>query len=428
MKAPTPTPTPMTRQHFSQSSTISGYYNTSSFFNFTWSLQYQQLFQFYLVHGHTNVTRRNADNSLAEWALYQRSKMGDVDKYDQKWKHLLNRIGFCSSPPPTLREAFGFIQSSPRNPECNHSEESRQEGPPWVVEILATTRKAISAGGGGSKIKDHDLQKIFDLYSAGIFSGISFEMQNGLPSRMHQLSITQGVSNSHPTLTNPGVPDSFQLSTDNDPKNYEVVEDGVPVSILLASGMNFPNDDMDKSDNNDPFHCDVMPSSSDEDKSASIKYLKRNLDLSLRSWDGVCFYNTERTLNNACIMAETFYRGNKKMHIHKQRSKIYKLVKFKQHNLAHLKYLQSMKNPTFGYSTDEESNEFGEESSFSEDDEDMLMVKSLDYKLRARKASEIRSLAQKNENKKARMAILELPGVEDEPGSGNHIVETDSSQ
>jgi hypothetical protein len=52
------------------------------------------------------------------------------------------------------------------------------------------------------------------------------------------------------------------------------------------------------------------------------------------------------------------------------------------------------------------------------------MVKSLDYKLRARKASEIRSLAQKKGNKKARMAILELPGVKDEPGFGNHIVET----
>jgi hypothetical protein len=58
----------------------------------------------------------------------------------------------------------------------------------------------------------------------------------------------------------------------------------------------------------------------------------------------------------------------------------------------------------------------------------MLMVKSLDYKLRARKVSEIRSLAHKNENEKACMAILELPGVEDEPGSGNHNVETDSSQ
>jgi hypothetical protein len=58
----------------------------------------------------------------------------------------------------------------------------------------------------------------------------------------------------------------------------------------------------------------------------------------------------------------------------------------------------------------------------------MLMAKSLDYKLRARKASEIRSLAQKNENKKARITILELPDADDEPGSGNHIVETDSSQ
>jgi hypothetical protein len=109
--------------------------------------------------------------------------------------------------------------------------------------------------------------------------------------------------------------------------------------------------------------------------------LKRNPDPLLESWDGVCFYNTERTLNNACIRAENFYRGNKKMHIHKQRSKIYKLVKFKQYNLAHLKYLQSMKNPTFDYSTDEESKDFGNESSFSEDDEDMLIVKSLDYKL-----------------------------------------------
>jgi hypothetical protein len=72
-----------------------------------WILQYQQLFQFYLVHGHTNINRRNADNSLVEWASYQRSKMGGaVDKYDQKWKHLLNEIGFCSSPPPTPNQVF----------------------------------------------------------------------------------------------------------------------------------------------------------------------------------------------------------------------------------------------------------------------------------------------------------------------------------
>jgi hypothetical protein len=30
--------------------------------------------------------------------------------------------------------------------------------------------------GDPGKIKDHNLQKIFDLYSAGIFSGTSFEM------------------------------------------------------------------------------------------------------------------------------------------------------------------------------------------------------------------------------------------------------------
>jgi hypothetical protein len=94
----------------------------------------------------------------------------------------------------------------------------------------------------------------------------------------------------------------------------------VPDSFLLASGMNPPNDDTDKSQNSDPFHCNIMPSSSDEDESAPIKYLKRNPDPSLRSWDGVCFYNTERTLKNACIRAENFYRLNKKMHIHKQRS------------------------------------------------------------------------------------------------------------
>jgi hypothetical protein len=56
------------------------------------------------------------------------------------------------------------------------------------------------------------------------------------------------------------------------------------------------------------------------------------------------------------------------------------------------------------------------------------MVNSLGYKLRARKASEMRLLAQKKENKKARIAILELPDANDEPGSDNHIVETDSSQ
>jgi hypothetical protein len=84
-----PTPTPMIHQHFPPNK------------HRKWLLQYQQLFQFYLVHGRTNVTRLNTDNSLAEWASHQRSKMGIVDKYDTKWKQLLNGIGFCCSLPPT---------------------------------------------------------------------------------------------------------------------------------------------------------------------------------------------------------------------------------------------------------------------------------------------------------------------------------------
>jgi hypothetical protein len=114
------------------------------------------------------------------------------------------------------------------------------------------------------------------------------------------------------------------------------------------------------------------------------------------------------------------------MHIHKQRSKLYKLGLFKQHHVAHLKYLQSKKNPMFDFSTDEESRDFQNDFSLSDDDQDTSMVKSLDYKLQARKASEIRSIAQKEENKKSRVAVLEVPDAV--PGSGNHIVETDSSQ
>jgi hypothetical protein len=52
------------------------------------------------------------------------------------------------------------------------------------------------------------------------------------------------------------------------------------------------------------------------------------------------------------------------MHIHKQSFKLYKLGIFKKFNLSHLKYLQYMKNPTFDYSTDEKSKDFGNESSF----------------------------------------------------------------
>jgi hypothetical protein len=143
--------------------------------------------------------------------------------------------------------------------------------------------------GGGSKIKDQDWHKIFYLYYAGIFSGISFEMQNGLPSR---ISITQDVPDSFQLSTNQGVPDSLQIATVKDPNNYEVNEDIVSDSIQLASGKNSSNEDMEKSYNSDPFHCDIMPSSSDEDESASIKYLKKNHDPSLRYWDGVAFYKT----------------------------------------------------------------------------------------------------------------------------------------
>jgi hypothetical protein len=166
-------------------------------------------------------------------------------------------------------------------------------------------------------------------------------MQNGLPSRMHQLSIAQGVSNTHPLSTNHGVPYSFQPSTAKDPKHYGLPKDGLSDRYPLVLGMNPSNDDTDISENSDPFNCDILPSSSDEDESASIKYLKRHPDPSLRSWDGASFYKTEKTLNNACIRAENYYRGNKKMHIHKQRSKLYKLGLFKQHSVAHLKYLQS---------------------------------------------------------------------------------------
>jgi hypothetical protein len=172
-----------------------------------------------------------------------------------------------------------------------------------------------------------------------------------------------------------------------------------------------------------------MPSSSDEDESASIKYLKKNHDPSLRYWDSVALYKTERELNNACSRADNYYRGNKKMHIHKQRSKIYKLVKFKQYNLAHLNYLQSMKNPMFDYSTDKESNDFGKESSFSEDDEDMLMIKSLDYKLQARKEG-ICNYVKVTKKWKERLArsYWRQPDIEGEAGCSNHIVETYLSQ
>jgi hypothetical protein len=91
---------------------------------------------------------------------------------------------------------------------------------------------------GGLENQRPGLAEIFDLYYAGIFSGISFEMQNGLPFRMHELSITQGVSASFQMSTNQILPDSFQVATDKDPNNYEVKEDVVPDNIQLATGKN----------------------------------------------------------------------------------------------------------------------------------------------------------------------------------------------
>jgi hypothetical protein len=206
-------------------------------------------------------------------------------------------------------------------------------------------------------------------------------MQNDLPSKMYELSIIQCVPDSFQFSTTQGAPDSFKVATAKDPNNYEVNDDVVPDTIQLATAKNSSNEDMDKSDNSDTFQCDIMPYSSGEDESASLKYLKRNPDPSLRYWEGVAFYKTERAFNNSCIRADNFYRGNKKIHVHKQRSKIYKLGILKHFNLAHLRYLQSMTNLRFDYITDEESNDLGSESSFSEDDEDMLMVKPFDYKL-----------------------------------------------
>jgi hypothetical protein len=157
--------------------------------------------------------------------------MVSTDKYDLKSKHLLNGIGFCSSPPPTPNQVFEKhlvaynVLRGTRNVITPKKADSKALHGWW--KYWRHQGKQFLQG-GSSKIKDRDLQKIFDLYSAGIFSGISFEMQNGLLSRIHQLLITQGVSNIHPLLTSHGVPDSFQLSTAKDPKHY-----GVPAICTL---------------------------------------------------------------------------------------------------------------------------------------------------------------------------------------------------
>jgi hypothetical protein len=149
------------------------------------------------------------------------------------------------------------------------------------------TRTSMAGGNiGDSKIKGQNWQNIFDLYSAGIFSGISFEMQNGLPSQMYMLAITQGVPVSFQLSITQGVPGSFQVETAKDPSNYEANDDVVPDSIQFATAKDSSNEDTKDSDNNDPSQKYIMPPSSDEDEdedvTASNKYLKRNPDPSLR--------------------------------------------------------------------------------------------------------------------------------------------------
>jgi hypothetical protein len=139
--------------------------------------------------------------------------------------------------------------------------------------------------------------------------------------------------------TTKGVPDSFQFATSKYRCNYEV-NDCVPYSIQVANPKESSNKEVDNSNISNPFKCDILPDvTSDEDETASMGYSKRNPYTSLRFWEGVAFYKTEMALNNSCIWVDYLYRGNKKIHIHKQNSKIYKLVIFKHFNLSHLKYL-----------------------------------------------------------------------------------------
>jgi hypothetical protein len=63
-------------------------------------------FQFYLMHGHTNVTR-SYDTSLAEWSSFQRRKLVQSgDKYDPKYKHILDGIDLSCVSPPSPNEVF----------------------------------------------------------------------------------------------------------------------------------------------------------------------------------------------------------------------------------------------------------------------------------------------------------------------------------
>jgi hypothetical protein len=111
---------------------------------------------------------------------------------------------------------------------------------------------------------------------------------------MYELSTTQDV------------PDSFQVATAKDPCNCEE-NDGLPDSIQMAIAKESANEEDDNSNISDPFKCDIIPDvSSAEDETASMMYLKRNQEPSLRFWEGAAFYKTEMLLNNSCIQAENF--------------------------------------------------------------------------------------------------------------------------
>jgi hypothetical protein len=236
--------------------------------HYKWLLKYQQFFQFYLVHGCTNVAHANADNSLAKWASYQRSKMGTVDKYDPKWKQLLYGIDFCFSPPHNPNEVF----------ENHLASYNSVRGTPNAITPKKADNKVLHGWwkywrqqgkqfmlGESRKIKDQDWHKFFVLYSAGIFSGISFEIQNGLPSRMYELSIIQGV------------PNSFQVATAKYPCNYQV-NGSVQVSIQVSTATECPNEELLEGasiNNSYPYQSNITPSSYEPEY---MTYLKINPD------------------------------------------------------------------------------------------------------------------------------------------------------
>jgi hypothetical protein len=79
------------------------------------------------------------------------------------------------------------------------------------------------------------------------------------------------------------IPLDSRVATAKDPCNYYEVNDGVPNSIQVETAKESSNEEVDKNNNSDPFKCDILPDvSSGEDETASMKYLKRNSDPSLR--------------------------------------------------------------------------------------------------------------------------------------------------